>query len=173
MELIESKTLVTAATSIAFTSIPQTFTDLVVLLSCRSNLSADTDYIGIRFNNSTTGFTTRILFGTGSTASTETNTSLGQPRLVGHVPATNSTANTFGNTSIYIPNYTSSVNKQFSADSVTENNGTVVRNGFGAIVWANTAAINSITFEALGNSTTNNYSVGSTISLYGILKGSL
>jgi hypothetical protein len=49
MKLIESKTLGTAASSIEFTSIPQTFTDLVVLVSSRQTGDSGGSQIGIRF----------------------------------------------------------------------------------------------------------------------------
>jgi len=121
MKLIETKTLTSAAASIEFTSIPQTFTDLVVVGSLRSDRSGNaTDGFLVRPNSSTTGFEFRRLFGNGSTAASSTAANSG----TGLINASTSTANTFGNFSVYIPNYAGATNKSWSADSVTENNAT-------------------------------------------------
>jgi hypothetical protein len=168
MQLIESKTLLSAAASIEFTSIPQTFTDLFVVQSCRfSNAVGD---IEMRFNGSTTGYSMRLLFGSGSATGSDNNTS---SYLVWSGLASRSTytANTFGNSSIYIPNYTGSTTKSVSVDSVNENNATQAFQIISAGLWTGTNAITSIEFNGL-YSAGNNFTIGSTISLYGILKGS-
>lgn len=165
MTLIETKTLVSAAASIEFTSIPQTFTDLVVLLSCRTDRADILDGINGNINGSSANFTTRNLIGDGSTASSNT-TSVG---TLGLATGSTSTANTFGNTAVYIPNYTAATNKSISADQVMENNATSSFQILRAILWSNTAAITSITFVPQVGT---NLVAGSTISLYGITKGS-
>jgi hypothetical protein len=166
MKLIESKTLGTAAASIEFTSIPQTFTDLVVVTSLRSDRAgnnADTSFL--RFNGTTTGYSTTRLFGNGSTVTSDTFTFAS---VAGVINAATSTANTFDNSQYYIPNYTSAVNKTISMDNVQENNATAAFLGITANLWSNTAAITSITVIAQNG----NLLAGSTISLYGITKGS-
>jgi hypothetical protein len=168
MKLIESKTLGTAQASIEFTSIPQTFTDLVVVVSARWNSGTGT--AGIRFNASDTGYSWRWLNGDGSTASSLSASS--NTGNIGDFPANTTTSNTFSSHSIYIPNYTASQNKSFSVDTVTENNAT--SNAFQQIVanlWSNTAAITSLSLLTYNNGGLN-LAVGSTASLYGILKGS-
>ena len=79
----------------------------------------------------------------------------------------NATSSTFGNTEIYIPNYTSSNYKSLYSDSVTENNGTQILLGLNHSLWANTAAITSIT---IATATGGNYVQNSSFYLYGILK---
>jgi hypothetical protein len=165
MKLIETKTLGTAAASIEFTSIPQTFTDLVLLISGRDGASTGTIYMS--FNNNGTGYTFRRLNGQGSAASSD---SYSHSAIYWNMTGTNETASTFGNSSVYIPNYTGSTNKSVSIDGVIESNQTTFTGGLMSIVaglWSNTAAITSIKCESNGN-----YVAGSTISLYGITKGS-
>jgi hypothetical protein len=158
MRLIESKTLATAAASIEFTSIPQTFTDLVVVISPRSNAGGFRDFL-ISFNGSTSGFTSRQLDGNGSGASSGT-----VARYVGTVNGTPQTADTFGNISVYIPNYSGATNKSFSSDAVTETNATASIQTISAGLWSNTAAITSVAFAP----STDSLVTGTTASLYGV-----
>ena len=165
MQLIETKTLLSAAASIEFTSIPQDGTDLVALVSARgSDAVFSGRTIDLAINGSTAGFTTRRLLGTGSAVSTA-SFSIG---FAGSIPTSLTTANTFSNVVIHFTNYTSSVNKSFSVDSVTENNATEAFQVLFTGLWANTSAISSINFRLDAG----NYVTGSTISLYKITKGS-
>jgi hypothetical protein len=168
MKLIESKTLATAAASIEFTSIPQDGTDLLVLISSRSARAASVSDTGIRFNSDTaSNFTSRRLFGDGSNAFSDpiTNTFA----YVGINPANTATASTFGNFEIHIPNYTGATAKSISVSSVGEQNGTTAYQFIIAGLWSGTAAITTLTLlDANGQ----NLSVGSTVSLYKITKGS-
>jgi hypothetical protein len=166
MKLIETKTLGADAASIEFTSIPQTFTDLVVLISGRTNNDPDTLTYGVlalSVNSSTADLSNRRLLGDGSAAQSQSSSN-------GNILITGSanTANTFGNASVYIPNYTGSTAKSMSVDDVGENNGTRAWTGLRAILWNQTSSITSIGFTA---SSSGNLVIGSTISLYGILKG--
>jgi hypothetical protein len=165
MKLIESKTLATAAASIEFTSIPQDGTDLVVLLSSRSDGAFTSSEIDIAFNGSSSNFTGRYLYGSGSGVGSTTDTT-----MVGSSSAANNTANTFGNASIYIPNYTSSNNKSISSDTVGESNATTAYMSIHAVLWSQTAAITSLTLRLDGGA--RNFVAGSTASLYKITKGS-
>jgi len=166
MQLIETKTLGTAAASIEFTSIPQTFTDLLLLYNFRdtgTNSVFRVHETAISFNGLTTSFSARALFGDGSATGSFTAT-----RFSGWHPDAAATSNTFGNTSLYIPNYTGSTNKAYSIDQVSENNATITRMSIVAGLWSNTAAITSLTLTTQGVT----LAIGSTASLYGILKGS-
>jgi hypothetical protein len=168
MKLIESKTLTTAAASIAFTSIPQTFTDLYLLLSLRGSLAGGNLGLYVTINTVVTGdSTSRSLFGTGTSASSGANTANDQ-LFVGYIPGSVVTSNTFGNSSIYIPNYTENLNKTVSTESVTENNGTEAYQIINAGRVNKTAAVTLLTIESISA----NLVSGSTISLYGITKGS-
>lgn len=158
------------AANIEFTSIPGTYTDLVVKLSARINKSAGRDYISLRFNSSTTNWSYRWLFGTdnGVVGSGNGANAYGE---VFTTPAANATANTFGNGEIYIPNYTSSNNKSFSMDSVAENNSTSVYIvGMSASLWSNSAAITSIQLYPEIPTVSASFVQYSTAYLYGIKK---
>jgi hypothetical protein len=163
MKLIETKTLGTAAASIEFTSIPQTYTDLMLLLSTRSDGTNMTLYV--QFNAVTTGYTVRRLEGNGIGA----NSNAFSDSFFAYSGGSGQTANTFANVSLYVPNYTSSVAKSVSSEAVTENNATTADQYLTAGLWNNTAAITSIKIDPVVDS---NLVSGSTISLYGITKGS-
>ena len=169
MKLIESKTLGTAAASIEFTSIPQTFTDLVLLFNFRSNVDQTYTNIALRFNSDTgSNYSMRMLYGEGSgggLSASQTTTSMQWVYSTG----LQATSNTFGNAQVYIPNYTGSTSKSVSMDSVSENNATQSIQALTAGLWSGTAAITSISmFTQAGP----NLLAGSTASLYGVLKGS-
>jgi len=167
MQLIETKTLTTAAASIEFTFIPNRFTDLLLLYSfrdTRTNSSFRVQSTFLSFNNLTTNFSARTLLGTGTGAGSSNTTA----RFAGWHPDAASTSNTFGNGTLYISNYSGSTNKSYSVDAVSENNETTAYQALIAGLWSNTAAITGITMTTDGT----NYAVGSTVSLYGITKGS-
>lgn len=169
-ELISTATVGSGGiSSFSFTSIPQTYTDLQIVLSGRSTRTGGglVSTPAITFNSSTSGYTSRILYGDGTVGSFTLSSF---SYLHGsYISSSDTTTNTFGNVSYYIPNYTASVNKTMSVDGVSEHNGSAVQ-AIVAGIWANTAAITSITF-AMGSGE-GNYVQYSTASLYGILKGS-
>lgn len=164
MTLIGTTTLTVAAANIEFTSIPQDGTDLLVLCAIRVGASGSINQL-LRFNGSATGFTVRSLTGNGSSA---TSTSATDADL-GRLNEGGSTANTFSNVSIMIPNYTGSANKTFLAENVTENNAAAANINLITGLWSNTAAITSILVRP---SHSGDLSIGSTVSLYKITKGS-
>jgi hypothetical protein len=161
MKLIETKTLGTAAASIEFTSIPQTFTDLVLMTSLRA--SAATNDAGLIINGSDANQSQRQLQGTGSAVSSSATAF-----DIFLICSSGDTANTFSNSTHYFPNYTDSNNKSFSVDSVSENNATQAFQRIIAGLNSSTAAITSISMYP----STGNFVAGSTVSLYGITKGS-
>jgi len=141
--LIASVSLTTSTAAIDFTSIPATYTDLLVLVSARSVRAQTQDGMNIKFNASTTSFTGTYLAAIGSAGPQSGTLTTG----AGSIPAANATSSTFSNHSIYIPNYASSNNKSYSIDSVRENNSsTVFELDLIAGLWSNSAAITSIGF---------------------------
>jgi hypothetical protein len=164
MTLIEHKELGSAAASITFTSIPQTYTDLLLVTSLRSAQADVALEVFLSFNGSTSSFSARQLYGSGSGVGSST-----PARQAGLLPGANATSSVFNNATIYIPNYAGSSNKSYSADSVTENNGTTAYQNIVAGLWSVTDAINSITITNTGG---NNFTQYSSVTLYGILKGS-
>lgn len=171
MKLIESKTLSTTQANIEFTSIPQTYTDLILVISARSSFnSADCDLVTMRFNGATSGYSGRRLYGIPpSTVGSDGNSGGGAFLAIGPISAALNTSNTFGSTQAYIPNYTSSTSKSSSSESVQETNATAAQMEIYAGLSNVTTGITTIT---LGLQNGGSYVAGSMASLYGVLKGS-
>lgn len=144
-----------------FSSIPATYTDLQILISARSDRALNLDNVFIRFNSSTSNRSYRRLYGD-TAAYSDSGTAL----PAGHISGNNATANSFGSCSIYIPNYTSSNYKSFSAEGVAESNETAIYKSLIAGLWSNTAAITQVTLYADDGS--QNFMQYSTAYLYGI-----
>jgi len=139
-ELIASSTAGSGGvSSFTFSSIPSTYTDLNLVLSLRSG-SGD-DYFSFALNSSTSSFSLRQLYATGSGAG---STSRSDGLLTATQVPSSYTASTFSSVSMYIPNYAGSTNKSISLDAVLENNATGTQMALDAILWSNTAAINRI-----------------------------
>ena len=120
MTLISSVTVGSGgASSIDFTSIPNTYTDLCLKFSLRYGDYASWNYAYIQLN--TTAGITKSLNGYGSSASSG---SVGTSLRIDFVAGTGQTASTFSNGELYIPNYTSSNAKSVSLDHAAENNAT-------------------------------------------------
>jgi hypothetical protein len=150
------------AASIVFNSIPQTgYTDLIVKVSSRTNTGTISN-MKMTFNVSGGTYVRREIYAENGAVGTETVAD----NIVGATSGTSSTANTFGGAEIYIPNYTSSVEKTFRIDSAQENNITNSSIWLLHGKWSGTAAINSITlFLASGS-----WARYSSFSLYGVVK---
>jgi len=160
--LIEAKTLTSTAASVTFSAIPATFTDLVVLLSVRSDRSGQVnDSLALKPNGSASNRSARALIGDGGSASSGVVTDIAHAALAGDA----ATANTFSNISVYCPNYTSANFKSFSADGVMENNATTSYMSLSAFLWSDTAVISSLEFLS---GTSSNFISGCTFYLYGI-----
>lgn len=165
MTLIATTTLASNASSIDFTAIAGSFTDLKIVASIRDTYSGSNGWreMNIQFNGVTTNRSFRSLYGTGSGAGSDNSTA-----IYGWTSPSNTTANTFGNLEIYIPNYAGATNKSVSVDGVTENNATSAFCFIEAGLWSSTAAITQVSLVAI----TNQFAAGSTASIYGITKGS-
>jgi hypothetical protein len=162
--LIDSITVGSGGTSsLTFSSIPSTYTDLCVKISTRNMDGTVLSYV--RINGDTgSNYSNRRLYATGSAVAS--NSSSGTFfTLYGGGDASSYTANTFSNAEIYIPNYANtSYIKPISFDGTTENNATESYLSFDAGVWNSTSAINSISIFYSGI----NQAQYSTAYLYGI-----
>ena len=153
--------------SISFTSIPQTYTDLMMVVSCRSNIASALSIMNLYLNNNGSSiYSQRNLDADGS--STGSNSASGQSTMVFPQTGASATSNTFGSASIYIPNYTNATNKSVSIDSVMENNATASYLRLTAGLFASTTTVSQLDILFSGG-TIVQYS---TASLYGITKGS-
>lgn len=162
--LLEKVTVGAAgASSITFTNIPQTYTDLVVKISARTDNSISS-WLVVAPNGSTSNLTNIRFEGYGPSGTGSGTLSTG---FQGYLPAADYTANTFGTMDIYIPNYTSANQKSMSTDNAPENNSSSEWYvNMTALRWANTSAITSLAF----NSQAGNLVQHSTFYLYGVAK---
>jgi hypothetical protein len=151
------------ASTIDFTSIPTTYTDLQIRVSLRRSTSGLTD-LGITFNGAT-GYYYRRLFGNGSSVFAGGATNSSFYYVEDTMPGTDYTANTFNNGMIYIYNYNSSnVQKAMLGDVVTENNATASSVNMSGAFWDSNSPITSISLKS-GVGSLAEYS---TATLYGI-----
>lgn len=152
------------ASSIDFTSIPGTYTDLLVQFSTRgSNASVYID-TWIRVNGSSSGYLGKMVYSTTGTTTASATDSSGTQLSWGLSVAASATANTFSNGQIYIPNYAGSTNKTFSIEESGENNATAAEQQVVAGIWSNTAAVTQVSLIP----STGTFVQYSTASLYGI-----
>lgn len=152
------------ASSISFSSIPSTYTDLVLKISARTNTYSN-QWQDIQFSlnggSYSTNWSFKAIYGTGSAAGSEefSNSSFSL------VNSSTATASTFGNLEIYIPNYYSATVKSISADTATENNATRALLYMSAALFNTSTQISSIEFKP---ATAVNFAQYSTATLYGI-----
>lgn len=159
--------------SITFSSIPQTYTDLKIVMSARLVSNGDTfGNTKISFNGTPAGtvYSAKNIRGNGSGAASNNYSSQDSIPNNYSVVGSTATASTFSNTEIYIANYTStSVAKSLSSDNVTENNATEAWATMYAGLWnpGTQAAITSIVLTSNYNPS-ELYAQYTTAYLYGI-----
>ena len=166
MQHIETIKLTSSQSSITFSSIPQDYDDLVILISARNSAGNNFNNMRVSFNSATSGYSEILLQGSGSSASSGSGSTT---YLEFQYSNGISTSNTFGNTSMYISNYTASRAKSISTDGVSENNATATIQFLTAQLWNDTSAITSITVDGQANS--GSFVANSTFSLYGVTAG--
>lgn len=151
-EPIATTTLSSAASSITFSSIPGTYTDLILIANV---VAASTTYISGQVNGDTgTNYSSTYIDGSGSSGTTgrTTNaTSYGSART-----------NPDSVTTIQYMNYSNTTTYKTILEKISTAGSGV---NFWTATWRNTAAITSIT---LFTDSANNWSAGSTFTLYGI-----
>ena len=156
---IAATTLNSTVASTTFSSIPGTYTDLLLKISSRGSGG-----IEVYFNSKTPGseYTERRLNAYSGSISSDTGNSSISISVTGGYSSY--TASTFGSTEIYIPNYASGNNKSASLDGVAENNSSTNAMQMTAGLRSNTAAITSIILQSYEG----NFVADSTFYLYGI-----
>jgi len=164
---LNSVTVGSTVTSVSFNSIPQTYTDLQILISGRSDHTAHYGGGTLRFNgDSGSNYYFKRNYGDTTTVGSTAGTAVAGI-VDWDVNGAPTTANVFGSTQICIPNYRSSNFKSCSIDYSVENNATAGINGLLAGLWSSTDAINSITIYSFTYSTFY-FQQYSTFYLYGI-----
>lgn len=156
--------------TVSFINIPQTYTDLLITSSSRTDSGTADDVLVCYFNFNQTGYTSRRFGGTGSgsfsdTLSNSNGGASGSRLLVGSISAAGGTANSFGNLTMHIPGYTSNKYKSTSGEGTQSNNSSGSFQMMSAGLWSNSSPITSITFGGYWSST---FVQHSTFHLYGI-----
>ena len=160
---IATQTLVSTAATVTFSSIPATYTDLVLIVNAKDSSFTNRDII-VRFNSDTgSNYSITYIYGNGSTAasgrySNNTYCNLGYFTTRGTTDGYVGIAN--------IMNYSNTTtNKTMLTRSNAVSSDTSLP-GTEAIanLWRSTAAINSVALT----SPTSTFAIGSTFTLYGI-----
>lgn len=161
-EPIATTTLGSAASSITFSSIPGTYTDLRLVVVSSGFASASTGAaIGLVFNSDTgsLGSTTR-LYGDGSTVtSTRATANNASCRLLIHTSTSNPSLFTWD-----VFSYAGSTNKTSLGTASTDYNGSGLASTAVGL-WRNTSAITAVEIRP-----TISFNSGTVATLYGILK---
>ena len=159
-EPIATNTLGSATSTVTFSSISGSYTDLVFVISLKA-ATTNNPTLRLTFNGSATGYSGTQLYGTGSAAGSNRTTSaafIAIARAIGAPP-------TIGNTGtiiINLQNYSNTTTyKTVLARANAADSGTEADVG----LWQNTSAITSISIDA---PTTNDFAIGSMFTLYGI-----
>jgi hypothetical protein len=149
---IAMNTLIAGTTTVTFSSIPSTYTDLVLIINAGTNVG-----YSVRLNgDSGTNYSWSRLYGDGSSAVSDRGSN-----------ATSITSGWGGQTNniltVQIMNYSNTTTNKTALTRIGDNIYTVAMAG----LWRNTAAVNQVSIVG-----TANYAVGSTFALYGIKAGS-
>lgn len=169
MKLIGSQTLGSSTSSVSFSSIPATFTDLLLIGSARSDRASNVvDDVYFQFNSDAgSNMTSRTLTGNGATASSSSTSAAQKLAASSLATAATATASTFASWEMYVPNYAGSTNKSFSITNGHETNATTAYITAIAGLWSQTAAITTIAISPVNGT---NFVSGSSFFLYGITK---
>lgn len=164
---IASQVLSGSASTVTFSSIPQTYTDIVVRGIMRGTgtgtNSAWSCYI--QFDSGTTFYTQTQALASGTALSTTTSSAI-DSFFTQFFPGSTGTTNLFGTVEFYIPSYTKTSARQIATTHASESvTGGGANNFIGAGRYTGTSAISSIT---LFNDSGNSFAAGSAFYLYGI-----
>lgn len=155
------------ASTITFSSIPATYTDLALLICARITGSSDPT-IRIRCNgDSGANYSYVALSGSGSGTSSYNQSNVGSGNTflnAGYVTNSSDLASIFSNNFVYIENYTASTNKNWYVDGIDESNVTANSMQMISGLWSNSAVISSLVISQ----GTDSYAEFTTATLYGI-----
>ena len=159
---IATTTLGSAQSSVTFSSISGSYTDLIIACSIKL---VTADYPMVRINgDSGTNYSDTSLFGNGTSVLSEiaSNVNRWLLSLSGGNTQYPTASNTYNSTILHFMNYSNSTTyKTMLARSDNASRGTVAQ----VNLWRNTNAITSLVFSNLSGG---NFDTGSTFTLYGI-----
>jgi hypothetical protein len=153
---IATQTVSSSVSSVTFSSIPQTYTDLVIVLN---PINAGTSDIWCTFNTDTsTNYSSTWLAGTG-TAAASYRISNNARFYFDYASVSSTTAS-----NSYIMNLMNYANTTTYKSAIIRGNSPAYATEAAVGLWRSTAAINQIIITAVTN-----FQSGSTLSIYGIL----
>lgn len=156
-KLIEAQTLTTNTATVNFTSIPQTFTDLLVKVSAKSNTTGWADII-IRFNSDSTTYLNRRIYSNAGSVGQDDSEWTNFSSVV------NGTYQ-FSNIDYYVPDYTSSRKTNWLVtNSNAQNHANEGFASWGTGNWDGATAVTSLQISDYNTT----MQAGSTFYLYGI-----
>lgn len=170
MEIIQRAVLQSdTAGTISLSNIPNTYTHLRLIMNTRSTYTGGgAPVIYLKFNNSSSGYAYRWLVANNGAVQQPTANSGQSVAWVASGMNDTWTANARGSLDLFIPGYTSSINKSYSAQAAnlrdTGDHYLVYSSGS----WNSSSVISSIDLSL----EVGNWKSGSTFSLYGISSGS-
>jgi hypothetical protein len=165
---LDTKTITSSVASVSFTSIPQTYTDLVLVCSFFCTNDGVNSYVAV--NGSTAGYSKTNVAGSGSSATSGRQTSTSQWTMSDGPLGSGSTTNPMY-MQMQFQNYanTTTYKTMLARQNIVgaTYNGTVAS----VNLWANTAAINRI--DVYPQPGSGNVATGSTFTLYGIANSNI
>lgn len=165
-KLISSNILSTTTSSITFSSIPSTYTDLVLRISGRTTLAAEASSGYIQMNSVTSTYSFTFIRGNGAAVASSNDSGGYAGFYLAGLTGNNATSSTFGSCEIYIPNYAGSTTKPVGQFSTQEQNSSSPVYTFAvAGLSSSTAAISSLTINLNGGAS---FLSDSSFYLYGI-----
>lgn len=167
-KLIASTETTSNTGAVSFSSIPNTYTDLVVKVLARSAASATSETLWLQINDDTSisQYQYSRAFISNTTVAKD-GSGFSNAQWFASTIANNGMASMFSAWEIYIPEYAnSSFQKQATAESAFVNNSTTNSAEFFGYAWNSTSTINKITVKYNGP----NFVAGSAFYLYGITK---
>jgi len=162
LALISQVVLTGNQSNIEFTNIPNSYTDLLICHSLRTNRNAYHESITLKYNNVTTNQTYRRVYGVSNLAADSGSGVMYGGQANG---STNTPSTAFGTSMVYISAYTASRAKIALEIGGSETNATTTLRDYNANIWDSTDAITAITLTPENGGT---IQTNSTAYLYGI-----
>lgn len=153
------------ATSVTFSSIAATYTDLVLIMSIRSDRASNgSSSVRLEFNADTaTNYSTHYMYGNSTSAISGNSVTATPMPQVGEAPGGPTLTTTYGLVRVNLFSYAGSTNKTILSEWAADRN-TAGLVGRSVGLWRSTSAITSIKITISGQ----NIETGSTFALYGI-----
>jgi len=166
-EPIATNTLTSAQSSVTFSSISGSYTDLRIIIQARSTAAGNgRESFRIRYNSDTgSNYSATFILGNGSTASS--NRSSSQTYAFAMFQESNSTSTSYGMNTLDIMNYANTTTYKTGLTRTSYNllGNTEDSSAAHVFLWRSTSAITSIEFST---DASGGFRSGSTFTLYGI-----